>query len=132
MKLTVQQIIDNTIDEMRRAIDRLREVGDFNDEAITGDEELISDLEAEIERLETIPDTIKVALCLAVYAGNLEEKGVAFVNDFGADSFANREKYLAFAEQYEIPIDEGTGLFATDAVYDEIAEAAKEMFVFGA
>jgi hypothetical protein len=127
MELTIKEIIDNVIDEMQRAretIEYLYEclgepIGDGR--AITDDEMLIEDMNSSIERLSTIEDTILVALCAAVYAGNIEASEKGFINDFGADSLSHRAEYLAFAEQYDLPYQED-GLIATDCVYDDISE----------
>lgn len=127
MELTIKEIIDNAIDEMHRAretIGYLHEclgepIGDGR--AITDDEMLIDDMNKSIERLATIENTILVALCAAVYAGNIEADGKGFINDFGADSLSHRAEYLAFAEQYELPYNDD-GLIATDCVYDDVSE----------
>ena len=49
--METKDIINNVIDELERAIDRLKELGSFNDYSITSDEELVNDMEKSIERL---------------------------------------------------------------------------------
>ena len=56
--LTIKERIENAIDEFNRAVERLKEVGDFSEDTITPDSELISDMELSIERLEEIKDMI--------------------------------------------------------------------------
>ena len=43
-----KDIINNVIDELERAIDRLKELGTFDDYSITSDEELVNDMEKSI------------------------------------------------------------------------------------
>ena len=50
-KMTKQDIISNVVDEMQRAIERIKELGEFDDVAITDDEELINDMQISIEKL---------------------------------------------------------------------------------
>ena len=129
MKLTVKEIIDNAIDEMSRAQEIIKVLYERLGEpigsgtAITEDETLIEDMNSSIERLATIENTILVALNLAVYAGNIEASGKGFIDDFGADSLSHRGKYLAFAEQYDLPYQDD-GLIATDCVYDNVSQYA--------
>lgn len=126
--LSINDIINNAVDELYRAKERLEELGEFdNDGRITPDQELISDIDASIERLQTIDKTIMVALLAAIYAGNIEERGNGFINDFGADSLAHREEYLKIAENYELPYNDD-GLIATDVVYDDICEIMLEKY----
>ena len=49
--MTQKEILNNVIDELHRAIERIKEVGDFDINSITSDEELINDMETSIERL---------------------------------------------------------------------------------
>ena len=133
MGLTIKEIIDNALDEMRRAreiigyfSERLGEpIGDGL--AVTDAEILICDMNESIERLATIENTILVALNAAVYAGNIETSGEGFVNDFGADSLSHRAEYLAFAEQYDLPYQDD-GLIATDCVYDDVSKYMWERY----
>ena len=127
MELTIKEIIDNAIDEMQRARETIGYLNECLGEpigcgrAISDDEMLIDDMNSSIERLATIENTILVALCAAVYAGNIEASEKGFINDFGADSLSHRAEYLAFAEQYDLPYQED-GLIATDCVYDDVSE----------
>ena len=133
MKLTIKEIINNAIDEMQRAQDAIKTLYERLGEpigsntAISDDEMLIEDMNSSIERLATIENTILVALNLAVYAGNIEASGKGFINDFGADSLAHREEYLAFAEQYDLPYEDD-GLIATDCVYNDVSEYAQSKY----
>lgn len=125
-KLTVKEIIDNAICEMQKAQETIKNLYESLGEPIgegpvTDDEVLIEDMGKSIERLSTINNTILVALCAAVYAGNIEASDKGFQNDFGADSLSHREEYLAFAEQYDLPYQDD-GLIATDCVYDNVSE----------
>lgn len=120
-KLSVNNIINNAIDELERAKERIKELGEFNENSIGPDEELISDIDTSIERLQTVDKTIMVALLAAVYAGNIEASEKGFINDFGADSLFHRDEYLKIAEEYELPYNDD-GLIATDVVYDDISE----------
>ena len=126
MKLTIKEIINNAIDEMRRAQETIKDLYESLGEPIgegpvTDDEQLVNDMNSSIERLATIEDIILVALNAAVYAGNIEASEKGFINDFGADSLSHRGEYLAFAEQYDLPYDDD-GLIATDCVYDDVSE----------
>ena len=127
MKLTIKEIINNAIDEMQRAKESIQdlqiECRDHLgiDGTLTDTEILINDMNNSIERLSTIENTILVALCAAVYAGNIEASDKGFQHDFGADSLSHRAEYLAFAEQYDLPYDDD-GLIATDCVYDNVSE----------
>ena len=111
MKLTIQEIINNAIYEMQRATETIKDLYEAIGEPIgtaigvTDDELLIKDMTDSIERLQTIPYTILVSLCAAVYAGYIEAKEKGFVNDFGADSLSHLQEYLSFAEQYDLPYD---------------------------
>lgn len=111
MKLTIQEIINNAIYEMQRATETIKDLYEAIGEPIgtaievTDDELLIEDMTDSIERLQTIPYTILVSLCAAVYAGQIEAKEKGFVNDFGADSLSHLQEYLSFAEQYDLPYD---------------------------
>lgn len=49
--METKDIINNVIDELERAIDRLKELGTFDSHSITNDEELVNDMEKSIERL---------------------------------------------------------------------------------
>lgn len=44
-------IIGNAIDELSRAIDRLKELTGYNESTLTDDDLLINDMETSIERL---------------------------------------------------------------------------------
>ena len=127
MKLSVKEIIGNAIDELQRAKETIEELQEECrdhlgvDGTLTNTEMLLKDMNSSIERLETIENTIMVALCAAVYAGNIEASEKGFVDDFGADSLSHRAEYLAFAEQYDLPYDD-EGLIATDYVYDDVGE----------
>lgn len=126
--MELKDIISNVIDELQRARERILELGEFDEQSITSDEELVSDIDMSIERLSSVNDTVLIALCLAVYAGNIEANSKGFVDDFGADSFKNREKYLELAEQYELPIGEN-GLIESDIVYNDLWKIAEKIFV---
>lgn len=49
--MELKDIINNVIDELYRAKERILELGEFDDDSITSDEELILDIEMSIERL---------------------------------------------------------------------------------
>lgn len=51
MELTAKEVLQNAIDELQRAKERLKEIGELSDESLTDDEILINDIEASIERL---------------------------------------------------------------------------------
>ena len=52
--METKDILNNVIDELERAIERIKELGDFEDNTITSDEELVMDMEVSIERLYEI------------------------------------------------------------------------------
>lgn len=49
--MTKQDILNNVIDELQRAIERIKELGEFDDITVTDDEELINDMQISIEKL---------------------------------------------------------------------------------
>lgn len=127
MKLTVKEIIAKTIEnlqEVKMTIEELQcECRDHLgvDGTFTDTKVLFEEIDKNIKNLSTIENTILVALCAAIYAGNIEGSGRGFIDDFGADSLSHRAEYLAFAEQYDLPYDD-EGLIATDCVYDNVSE----------
>ena len=56
--MEAKDILNNVIDELERAIQRITELGEFEDNSITGDEELVTDMEISINRLYHIIDII--------------------------------------------------------------------------
>lgn len=54
--MTHSEILDNIVDELERARKRIRELGEFNDEVLTEDEELVSDIDKSIERVSELYD----------------------------------------------------------------------------
>ena len=54
LTMETKDILNNVIDELERAIQRITELGEFDDNSITGDEELIADMEISISRLYEI------------------------------------------------------------------------------
>ena len=52
--METKDILNNVIDELERAIERIKEFGEFEDRSITGDEELVMDMEISIERLKEL------------------------------------------------------------------------------
>jgi hypothetical protein len=112
--MSIKEIIENTTRNLANARNYIELIGD------NSSDELLKQLDDSVRALNTIPDTILVALCAAVYAGNIESDGKGFVDDFGADSLTHRAEYLEIAEQYELPIEDG--LIQTDVVYNDISE----------
>lgn len=55
-KMTHSEILDNIVDELERARKRIRELGEFNDEVLTEDEELVSDIDKSLERVSELYD----------------------------------------------------------------------------
>lgn len=49
--MKLKDIINNAVDELQRAKERILELGDFQEGIITSDEELINDIDISIERL---------------------------------------------------------------------------------
>lgn len=100
--LTIEERINNVVDELERAIERLKEVGEFNENSITSDEELVNDMEMSLERVKEINDIVGLALIIApsvghkIYATDLMDK-----SDFEIepDSIAMRENYLKWATE---------------------------------
>ena len=96
-QLTIKERIENSIDEMNRAIERLKEVGEFFENTLTDDDILIDDMKNSIERLTEINDIIGLALIIApsvghqIYKNDLMQK-----SDFNVepDSVEMRENYL--------------------------------------
>lgn len=56
--MEAKDILNNVIDELERAIQRITELGEFEDNSITSDEELVTDMEISINRLYHIIDII--------------------------------------------------------------------------
>lgn len=54
--MTHSEILDNIVDELERARKRIRELGEFNDEILTEDEELVSDIDKSLERVSELYD----------------------------------------------------------------------------
>ena len=54
--MTHSEILDNIVDELERARKRIRELGEFNDEVLTEDEELLSDIDKSFERVSELYD----------------------------------------------------------------------------
>lgn len=46
-----EEVIDNVIDELQRARDRISELTDFNYDSLSDDEDLIEDINRSIDRL---------------------------------------------------------------------------------
>lgn len=46
-----RELLNNIIDELTRAKERIKEIGEFEDITITSDEELVNDIEITLERL---------------------------------------------------------------------------------
>ena len=49
--MTDREILGNVIDELERAINRIKEIGEFEEDSITPDEELITDMTMSVDRL---------------------------------------------------------------------------------
>ena len=100
--LTVKETIENIMDELNRATTRLKEIGDIQTDTITPDEELISDMEMSIERMQDIyqdaSDVVGLALIMACYGGSKADELFGLNIEF--DSSEMRENYLKWA--YEI------------------------------
>lgn len=54
--MTQSEVLDNIVDELERARERIKELGEFNDEVLTEDEELVSDIDKSIERVSELYD----------------------------------------------------------------------------
>lgn len=133
MKKTIKEIILNTINnlnEIKEVIEELQtECQDHLgvNGTFTDTNTLFTEIDENIKNLSTIENTILVALCAAVYAGNIEAEEKGFENEFGADSLNHRNEYLAFAEQYDLPYNDD-GLIATDAVYDNVSDYMRKKY----
>lgn len=46
-----RELLNNIVDELTRAKERIKELGEFDDETLTSDEELVNDIEITLERL---------------------------------------------------------------------------------
>lgn len=123
--LTIKDIINNTIDELQRAKESIKDKSDY--ELSQHDAELFDDIDKSIERLSSIEDTVLVALVAAVYAGNIESDGKGFVDDFGADSLEHRREFLAMAEQYDLPYTED-GKISSEDVYNDISAMVQKKY----
>lgn len=99
-RLNIQDIINNAVDEMNRAIDKLKECGTFLENTLTDDDILIDDMKNSIERLTEINDIIGLALIIApsvghqIYENDLMQKSNFKVEP---DSIEMRENYLKWA-----------------------------------
>ena len=84
--LTVKETIENIVDELNRATTRLKEIGDIQTDTITPDEELISDMEMSIERMQDIyqdaHDVGGLALIMACYGGSKADELFGLNIDF--------------------------------------------------
>lgn len=134
MKPTIKKIIFDTVDnlkEIKKVITILQTENQYHlkieNPFMTDTKTLFAKIDENIKNLSTIENTILVALCAAVYAGNIEAEEKGFENEFGADSLNHRNEYLAFAEQYDLPYNDD-GLIATDAVYDNVSNYMREKY----
>ena len=99
-QLTIKERINNVVDELNRAIERLKDRGEFFEDTLTDDDVLIDDMTNSIERLTEINDIIGLALIIApsvghqIYKNDLMQK-----SDFNVepDSVEMRENYLKWA-----------------------------------
>ena len=72
--LDIEERINNVIDELNRAVERIREIGKFSENTITPDEELVSDMLLSIERMQEVYDIIGLALIMAGQCGVYSKK----------------------------------------------------------
>lgn len=54
--MTQSEVLDNIVDELERARERIKELGKFDDEILTEDEELVSDIDKSLERVSELYD----------------------------------------------------------------------------
>lgn len=98
--LKIDERINNVLDELERAIERLKEVGEFSEDTLTDDDILIDDMRNSIERVKEINDIIGLALIIAPFVGHkIYETDLMDKSDFNIepDSIEMRENYLKWA-----------------------------------
>lgn len=99
-QLTIKERINNVVDELNRAIERLKDRGEFFEDTLTDDDVLIDDMTNSIERLTEMYDIIGLALIIAPSVGNqIYKNDLMQKSDFNVepDSIEMRENYLKWA-----------------------------------
>ena len=94
--LDIEERINNVIDELNRAVERIKEIGEFYENTITSDEELVSDMQLSIERMQEVYDIIGLALIMAGQCGVYSKKLYSNSN-IEHDSVFMRKEYLKWA-----------------------------------
>lgn len=100
--LSIEERINNVVDELERAITRLKELGDFSDDTLTDDEILVDDMTASLERIKEINDIIGLALIIAANVGHeiYEHDLMKETNcEIEPDSVKMRKNYLKWATE---------------------------------
>lgn len=120
----LKDIINNVIDELDRAKERVAEIGDVQSEqSVTDDDMLIYDIENTLEELRSFNDRIDFALVCAVYAGGINaETGY----EEECDNSFWRESYLDIASQIELEYEDG--YVDSEWAYNVGYEEAKKLF----
>lgn len=120
----LKDTINNVIDELNRAKERIAELGDIqNEQGITDDDMLIDDIENTLEELCSFNDRIDFALILAVYAGSINAE-----TDYEeeCDNSFWRESYLDIASRIELEYEDG--YVDSEWAYNVGYEEAKKLF----
>ena len=116
MRLEINDIINNMIDEL----DRARELLLHNEDAENS--MLLSDIELSLERASDLKDRIEFALIIATYAG-MENAQVDF--EYECDNAEWRSKYLKAASDIEFEYEDG--VISSEWAYDTACCIAREM-----
>lgn len=120
----LKDTINNVIDELNRAKERIAELGDVQSEqGVTDDDMLIYDIENTLEELRSFNDRMEFALICAVYAG-----GINAETDYEeeCDNNAWRKSYLDIASQIELEYEDG--YVDSEWAYNVGYEEAKKLF----
>ena len=116
MRLEINDIINNMIDEL----DRARELLLHNEDAENS--MLLSDIELSLERATDLKDRIEFALIVATYAG-MENAQVGFEHE--CDNAEWRSKYLKAASDIEFEYEDG--VISSEWAYDTACQIARQM-----
>lgn len=116
MRLMINDIIDNMLDEL----DRAREILLYSEEAKNS--MLLSDIESSLERASELKDRIEFALIIATYVGG-ENAQINF--EYECDNSEWRDKYLQAASNIEFEYDDGA--ISSEWAYDTAYDIARRM-----
>lgn len=116
MRLSINDIIDNMVDELSRA----REILLHNEEAENS--MLLADIESSLERSSDLKDRIEFALIVAAYAG-MENAQADFEHE--CENAEWRSKYLQAASDVELEYEDG--VVSSEWAYDTACSIARQM-----